>query len=41
MLGGMLSVSKCSVLLHYHFSDGTFFSGALEVPFLIISMGIP
>lgn len=33
MLDSMLFVLKDSLVLHYHVDDGTFFSGALEVPF--------
>lgn len=35
----MLFVLKGFVILHYHFNDGTFFSGALEVPFLSFLSG--
>lgn len=33
MLDGMLLALKCSLILHDHFNDGTFFGDALEVPF--------
>lgn len=39
----MLFVLKGSIILHYRFNDGTFFSGALEVPFLsfVSGEGVP
>lgn len=39
----MLFVLKGSIILHYRFNDGTFFSGALEVPFLsfVSEEGVP